>query len=287
PFIRTLSDTIKEFTQKKYVAIQPAEKKESYLLSSAQKRLYILQQMEPASTAYNLPHTIPLVKDTDPKKLKEVFKKLIRRHESLRTSFHIINPVTPRGPVTPGGVIPVQVIHDEVEFEIDYYKLGAGGQEPGTFFRSFELSKAPLLRIGIIETTGMENTLHDGLMMLDMHHIITDGTSQEILIKEFFTLYAGESLPPLKLQYKDYAEWQNSSKQKQVIKQQEETWINRFSGEIPVLNLPTDYSRPEIQSFEGNRISFVLNKNETGNLKRVAKEKGITLYMTILSIFTI
>ncbi|MCP4155663.1 MAG: hypothetical protein GY757_48510, partial [bacterium] len=65
PFIRTLSDTIKEFTQKKYVAIQPAEKKESYILSSAQKRLYILQQMEPASTAYNLPHTIPLVKDTD------------------------------------------------------------------------------------------------------------------------------------------------------------------------------------------------------------------------------
>ncbi|MCP4158102.1 MAG: amino acid adenylation domain-containing protein, partial [bacterium] len=301
PFIRTLSDTIKEFRQEKYVAIEPAEKKETYILSSAQKRLYVLQQMEPASTAYNMPYIIPLDKDTDPKKLASVFRQLIQRHESLRTSFHMIpvtpgggNPVTPGGgnPVTPGGVLPVQKLHDEVDFEIEYYKPGAGGQEPGTFFRPFELTKAPLLRVGIIETTGMEPPLqdgitHDGVMMLDMHHIITDGISQEVLIKEYYAIVAGESLPPLRLQYKDYAEWQNSGKQKELLKQQEETWKNLFSGELPILSLPTDYPRPEIQNFEGQYLSFILSEEKNTNLKAAAKENEVTLYMTILSIFTI
>ncbi|MCP4148550.1 MAG: amino acid adenylation domain-containing protein, partial [bacterium] len=299
--IRTLAETISEFNREKYIAIQPVEKKEYYNLSSAQKRLYILQQMEPESTAYNMPYTLPLLKDSDPVKLLEVFKKLIQRHESLRTSFHMIpvtpgggqvtpggGPITPDGaPVTPGEVIPVQKLHDEVEFEIEYYKPGAGGQEAKTFFRPFEMSKAPLLRVGIIETTQTGNAYQNRILMLDMHHIITDGTSQDLLIKEYHAMAAAESVSPLKLQYKDYAEWQNSEKQKKLIKQQEETWINQLSGELPILNLPTDYPRPIIQNFEGQTLSFMLNEEKSNNLKAIAKENEVTLYMTILSIFTI
>ncbi|MCP4149902.1 MAG: AMP-binding protein, partial [bacterium] len=307
--IRTLAGTITEFTRQtsdKYIAIKPAEKKEYYLLSSAQKRQFVLQQIEPESTAYNMPCTIPLPKDTDPVKLRDVFKKLIRRHESLRTSFHMLpvtsggDPVTPGGvsPVTPGEVNPFQKIHNNVEFEIEYYKPGAGNQGAETgeiknpknmsieFFRPFELSKAPLLRVGIIETTAGK-TIHDGFMMLDMHHIITDGTSQKVLLNDFLTIHAEKSLPTLKLQYKDYAEWQNSREQKELVKQQEQYWKDRLSGELPVLNLPTDYHRPVNQSFEGNNIAFELNNKETGNLKAAAKENETTLYMTILSIFTI
>ncbi|MCP4148318.1 MAG: AMP-binding protein, partial [bacterium] len=155
------------------------------------------------------------------------------------------------------------------------------------------------LRVGIVETPGAEtayNTvhnvhpvhpIHDRYMLIDMHHIITDGTSQEVLLKELFAMYAGETLPPLKLQYKEYAGWQNSSKQKQSTKQQEEFWLNRFAGEHAVLNLPTDYPRPEIQRFKGKAISFQLSKTETANIKEIAKENETTLYMTILSIFTI
>ncbi|MCP4146166.1 MAG: AMP-binding protein, partial [bacterium] len=188
PFIRTLADTIAEFTQDRYVAIEPAEKKKHYNLSSAQKRLFVLQQMEPQSTTYNMPHTVPLDKETDPAKLEEIFEKLIRRHESLRTSFHMV-------PVEPGGEIPVQVVHDAVEFKIEKSTLTAGKQDSNvaemravnevreTFFRSFRLSKAPLLRVAVIETTHTGTPGIERYMLLDMHHIITDGASMDILTK--------------------------------------------------------------------------------------------------------
>ncbi|MCP4151177.1 MAG: AMP-binding protein, partial [bacterium] len=330
PSIRPLSDTIKKYAEDKYIAIETVEKKEYYVLSSPQKRLYVLHQMEPESTAYNMPFTVPLLKDTDPVKLQAVFKKLIRRHESLRTSFHML-PVTPGGvnPITSGGApitsagdpitsggdpvtpnnqypitnnsfeIPVQKLHDEVEFEIEYYKPGPAHQETGTgerkhpkdvgskFFRPFELSKAPLLRVGIIEPTAKGNDNQNGIMMLDMHHIITDGTSQEVLLDDFLAIHAEKNLPTIKHQYKDYAEWQNSREQKELVKQQGQYWMDRFSGELPVLNLPTDYQRPLNQRFEGHTIAFELNKEEIANLKTAAKENETTLYMAILSSYTI
>ncbi|MCP4148549.1 MAG: non-ribosomal peptide synthetase, partial [bacterium] len=286
--IRTLSDTIKEFKQEKYVTIEAAETKEYYIASSAQERLYVLQQMELENTVYNMPQTIPLPEDTDPVRLENVFKKLIRRHESLRTSFHML-----ADPVTPGGEIPMQKIHPAVPFKIEIIQPSTDGNDVDqltaaaqkTFFRSFDLTQAPLLRVGFFTP---KNRSQAGLyLLIDMHHIITDGTSQEILTNEFFALYNGESLPQLNLQYRDYAEWQSSSKQKELMIKQEETWLKIFSGELPVLNLPTDYPRPAMQSFEGSYISFELSKEETDNLKETAKENEITLYMTILSIFTV
>ncbi|MCP4149528.1 MAG: AMP-binding protein, partial [bacterium] len=152
------------------------------------------------------------------------------------------------------------------------------------FFRPFDLKQAPLLRVGLIK---IKDTPTGQLLLLDMHHIITDGTSQEVLTKELFDLKTGKNLPPLKLQYRDYAEWQNSSKQKRLIKGQEEAWLKIFPGEIPELTLPTDYPRPIIRGFEGSHIAFQLTKEETAKLKETAKQNETTLYMAILSIFTI
>ncbi|MCP4148421.1 MAG: hypothetical protein GY757_11780, partial [bacterium] len=149
------------------------------------------------------------------------------------------------------------------------------------------MTKAPLLRVGIIEATGKEGPLQNGLMMLDMHHILTDATSMKVLTNEFFALTTGQSVPPLRLQYRDYAQWQRSPEQKEQIKQQEEYWLNRYTGELPQLNLPTDYPRPVNQRIEGRTITFEINKEETAQLKKTAKENETTLYMTILSIFTI
>ncbi|MCP4156396.1 MAG: AMP-binding protein, partial [bacterium] len=287
--IRTQAKTIREYTREKYEAVQPTEKKEYYNLSAAQKRLYILHQMELDGTAYNMPRIIPLKKESEPQRLEHVVAKLIQRHESLRTSFHMITPVTP------GGEIPVQVVHNykEIKFTIE-----EGAREHiSTFFRPFDLTVAPLLRVGIITEQGApgSTTAKHGepqptgkrYLLLDMHHIITDGTSMEVLTKEFFKMYAGESLPPLKLQYKDYAGWQNAVKQKETMKQQEEYWLKQYTGELPVLSLPTDYPRPAIQSFEGNRQFFKLNEEDTGTLNETAKENETTLYMTILSVFSI
>ncbi|MCP4152625.1 MAG: hypothetical protein GY757_33120, partial [bacterium] len=213
--------------------------------------------MKLESTAYNMPHTLPLAAETDITGLEKIFGQLIQRHESLRTSFHMENET------------PVQKIHTTVPFKIETLQIQGTEtinhqlmQAKRKFFRPFQLVKAPLLRAAVLVTTetGEANATGTRILLLDMHHIITDGTSQEILTKELFSIYAGESLTPLRLQYRDYAEWQNNKKQKEHMKQQEEAWLKRLSGELPVLTLPTDYPRPLVQTFEGSHIDFDLNK---------------------------
>ncbi|MCP4157819.1 MAG: amino acid adenylation domain-containing protein, partial [bacterium] len=209
-------------------------------------------------------------------------------------------------PVTPEAEIPIQVVHEQVSFKIERFKIeiSHSGLKDNAdieenqlrraqreFFRTFDLGEAPLLRIGIVETTEAgSDTAKPGrnkYMLIDMHHIITDGTSLDILTREFFALDAGKRLPTLKRSYRDYAEWQSSSQQRQLMKQQEEYWIKEYSGEMQELNLPTDYPRPVIQAVEGNTLQFTLNKKETENLKEIARERKITLYMTLLSIYTL
>ncbi|MCP4146335.1 MAG: amino acid adenylation domain-containing protein, partial [bacterium] len=307
PTIRALTNTIKGKKKDKFAHLKHAEKKEYYVLSSAQERLYILQQMELESTAYNMPGTLRLPTGTELTRLENIFKQLIQRHESLRTAFHMHEDQ------------PVQEVCDTVEFEIEYYANNTEDEVRTTFFRPFDLAKAPLLRVGITETIGNitakatpENPgtpdapdVHDvpnvhnvhnvhnthevrgRILLIDMHHIITDGTSQELLIREFNRLNQGGSLAPLELQYKDYAEWQRSAAQKQLMKQQETFWLNRFAGEIPVLELPTDYPRPAIQGFEGAQITFALQKEETRHLRETSVQKKTTLYMTLQAVFTI
>ncbi|MCP4150678.1 MAG: amino acid adenylation domain-containing protein, partial [bacterium] len=276
PSVRGIANTIKGLTEDKYTFIETAEKKEYYILSSAQKRLYILQQMDLQGTAYNMPRFIALNSligdENNTARLEETFRKLIRRHESLRTSFHMINEN------------PVQVIHNNVPFKIENYKPGANELSPGQtgYSRPFDLTLAPLLRVAIVETTRTNR-----LLMLDMHHIITDGTSQDILTKEFFTLYEKRSLEPVTRRYRDYAEWQNTKSHKKLMQQQEEFWTNLFSGEIPALELPLDYPRPEIQEFEGETVEFRLSEEKTVTLKKIAAENNATLYMTLLSMFSI
>ncbi|MCP4218599.1 MAG: hypothetical protein GY765_28455, partial [bacterium] len=212
-------------------------------------------------------------------------EKLIRRHESLRTTFHMIDEK------------PVQKIAETVEFEIEYLKKPSAPHPtrcdqaretivPPGFVRPFELTRGPLMRVGVMETTGKDDALRQWIM-IDMHHIITDGTSQQLLLKEFNHLKKGETLLPLKRQYRDYAGWQNSRAHKHLMKGQEKYWVNRLAGELPILNLPTDYPRPVEQRFEGNTVNYMLNRAETGQLKKTAEKNSVPLYMAILSIFTI
>ncbi|MCP4148512.1 MAG: AMP-binding protein, partial [bacterium] len=172
PSIKALSDILKESVNDKYDSIKNSEKKEYYKLSSAQKRLYVFQQIELEGTTYNMPTISPLEGTVNRERLEEAFRKLIRRHEILRTSFHMIEGT------------PVQKIHTGIPFKIETVPVhpDGSGSHPLTgaqqaFFRPFELSKVPLLRVGIIEIAGTENDISEGLMLVDTHHIITDGTS--------------------------------------------------------------------------------------------------------------
>jgi len=296
PTIRELAEYVKGLTGSRFLSIESAEEKEYYELSSAQKRLYVLQQMELNSTSYNVAQAFVLEGVLNKKKLEETFKELIKRHESLRTSFHLVQEE------------PVQKIHEQVEFEIAYYDkkeveeelvlfrqgLNTSGDESSksqelraksfiySFIHSFDLSQAPLLRVRLLKEDEGRYRL-----MVDMHHIITDGTSMNLFIKEFMAVYTGKELPLLKLQYKDYSEWQNSESQKEEIKNQEEYWLNQFVDEIPVLNLPTDFFRPALQSFEGSTLNFDLSTEITGKLNDLALNSGATLYMVLLAICNI
>ncbi|UCH97645.1 MAG: AMP-binding protein, partial [Candidatus Aminicenantes bacterium] len=198
PTIKGLSGYIKKAAPHRYVSIEPVEKKEYYCLSSAQNRLYFLQQFDPQGMSYNLTRQVHWQKEIEIEKLEKIFKQLIFRHESLRTSFKIVEGE------------PVQVVYDEVDFEIEYYESGRPGHDSAEkvirdFVRPFDLSRAPLMRAKLIKTGEKQY-----ILLIDMHHIITDGTAQDVLIKEFITLYSPgeEKLPRLRLQYKDYAQWQ-------------------------------------------------------------------------------
>ncbi len=259
-------------TKNIYIAIPQSEYKAYYKLSSAQKRLYLLQQMDLESTAYNMPYFIPIGYEIDKSKVEDVFQELILRHESFRTSFEV------------KGEIPVQRIHEDVQLKVEEFAIEKEEEEHirDQFLRAFDLSKAPLLRIAILNIKG-----EGRLLKLDMHHIISDGVSQSILEEEFQQFYHGETLPKLKLQYKDYSEWQGSAEHRARVEEQALYWERQFEVEIPVLNLPTDYPRPIIQSYEGANVNFALSIEETKQLRNLVQENGLTLYMVILSAFTI
>ncbi|MGE5343809.1 MAG: amino acid adenylation domain-containing protein [Candidatus Omnitrophota bacterium] len=303
--IRELSTYIKQAKGSTFSGIEPAEEKEYYALSSAQKRMVILAQMDATGTTYNMPMILPLKKENgehvDKTRLENAFKALIARHESLRTSFHTIHDV------------PVQIIHENVELSLTEVFLTERTEDAGLsltedtentgvidhdlsltertglivkqFIRPFDLSKAPLIRSGLIH---LPNRSHD-IWMIDVHHIISDGTSHNVLADDFITLFNGENLAPLTLQYKDFAEWQNTLIQKGELNAQENYWLNLYSDapQLPVLELPADFKRPDVFTFEGDNIRFMLDREDGIRLKELALENGGTLFMTILSILNV
>jgi tyrocidine synthetase-3 len=289
--IRTLAESIAGAAFDRYISIEPAEKKEYYVLSPAQKRLYILQQMEETRTSYNMFHAIVLNGDISKEIFENILKKLIQRHEVLRTSFEM------------RGKEPVQRIHDDVEFELEIFgsreeeRLANVFGSPETFFqkgfwppeanikhfiRPFDLSKAPLLRAGLIKDTDKRY-----ILVLDMHHIAVDGTSVGIFIDDFIKLYSGAQLPPVKLQYKDFSEWQRKWADSGGLESQEEYWLKKFEGDIPLLNLPFDYERPVEQTFDFDRVVFEADRELSARIKKLAAETGATLYMVLLAAYCI
>ncbi|WP_010504140.1 condensation domain-containing protein, partial [Paenibacillus elgii] len=193
PTIEGLAKVIEAMEQQEFAAIPVAEKKPYYPVSSAQKRLYLIQQMEGTELIFNLPGIMSLEGPLELKRLEEAFQALIARHETLRTGFGL-----ERGE-------PVQRVYSEVPFSVEYRQANEKEADEivRSFVRPFDLAQPPLLRVGLIE---LEPERH--ILLLDMHHMISDGAAMGVLADEFFRLYKGEKLQPLRIQYKDYAVWQ-------------------------------------------------------------------------------
>ena len=162
--------------KKEFTVIKTVENKDHYPVSAAQKRMYVLNQFDKWSTSYNTPAVYTIRGNLDYEKLEQVFQKMLIRHESFRTSFEVVEGE------------PVQIIHEEVDFEVEYYKQAEGYKVKDIikeFVRPFDLSKASLLRVGMIKITDNEH-----ILIFDMHHIISDGVSTTIFIEETVALYS-------------------------------------------------------------------------------------------------
>lgn len=276
PTIEKLARYIDASEKHDYSPIDPVEAKEYYPLSPTQRRLYMLQQLDKEDVMYNLPVVVTLEGELREKTLEETFRKLIARHESLRTSFHIIHGDT------------VQVIREEVDFRVEYHEtpgveIGDGDLEIILrVIRPFDLSRAPLMRVALIKK---EENKH--ILVVDIHHIVSDGVSHSLFSREFMAFYQGEVLPPLRIQYKDYSHWRNSQDGKDASKKQEEYWLTQFQGDIPVSELPVDFERPDVQSFDGATLGVGLNSEMSGGLKKIAVEEETSIFNVLTAIFNV
>src|SRR3954447_8569102 len=252
-------------------------------LSFAQERLWFLDQLEPGSATYNIRTAVRLSGELDVEALRQAIEGIGGRHESLRTVFS----ATDRG--------PVQRSLPSVRLELpllDLSLLPADDREPVArepaeeeSRRSFDLVDGPLLRVSLLRLDPREH-----VAVLTIHHIVGDGWSMGILVRELVALYAAavegrpSLLPELPIQYADFAVWQRQWLSGEVLEGQIAYWRQRL-GEVPALELPTDRPRPAVQTFKGARCRAALPAALSASLASLASQRGSSLFMVLLAAF--
>ncbi|MBO0797389.1 MAG: amino acid adenylation domain-containing protein, partial [Blastocatellia bacterium] len=252
-------------------------------LSYTQQRLWFLDQLEPGSSAYNIPAAVRLTGALDAEAFARSFNEIVRRHESLRATFvarngrpvQLIAPAQPLDlPVTDLGGLP------ETLREVEAARLAAEETR-----RPFDLGGGPLIRLRLLKLGDEEH-----IALVTMHHIVSDGWSIGILIRELAALYeaftAGRPspLPELPIQYSDFAIWQQEWLQSEALKTQLAYWKRQLAG-LPILELPTDRPRPPVQTFRGAWQSLLLSAEQVESLNALSRREGVTLFMTLLATF--
>ena len=273
PTIEQLAKYI-DFIKKSFVKerIKKTTEKPYYCLSSAQKRIYYSCLKDKQSLIYNISGGIIFDKCLDKYKLEKCFKKIIKRHSSLRTFFkNKENEI-------------VQIVKKNIHYKLDYIeeKTDDINLICSKYIEPFDLSKAPLFRTKLIKLKNNKE-----LLFLDIHHIISDGTSLKILIEELFDLYNDKDLSNKDLEYKDYIIWETEQLKNDNIKELKSFWINQFKDDIPLLNMPAKNPRPNVQSFVGSNYFETLDNTTYKKILQTAKRLNITPYMLMLAIYYI
>ncbi|MBF0518245.1 MAG: amino acid adenylation domain-containing protein, partial [Nitrospirae bacterium] len=239
-------------------------------VSSAQKRLYALSQFEGGQLSYHVPVVFFIDGELDVKRFGGLFSELIQRHESLRSSFVFEN-----------GEIR-NLITESLEFDVQYstIKEDAADGFVRDFIKDFDLSKAPLIRVCIAE---IEDKKHRHLCIIDAHHIVFDGISADILVGELIKLYRAEELYPPKKQYRDFTAWEAGYVKSEEFQLHEKFWLDMLSENTPVLNLPLDFQRPKVRSFNGKRLFVTIDEKRTTALKKYSARCGVSLYALLFA----
>ncbi|MGE5497663.1 MAG: amino acid adenylation domain-containing protein, partial [Syntrophothermus sp.] len=254
------------------IPLLPSDQSAWYPVSSAQRRLFILDTLSKDKLSYHIPGIWNITGKLDADAIKKAFKKLIMRHEILRTSFAMADDV------------PVQIVHENIEMDIPVKEINESGarQYILEFIRPFDLSKAPLFRAEILK---LDEENH--LILFDAHHIITDGFSMEILKREVMTFYEGLEPEPLKIQYRDYAIWQNNYYLSAEAAEKKAYWAGCFDGEIPLINLPLDFPRTADSGSRAGTYTFNINKKLFQKIKKISSEEGVSPFMILLAAYNI
>ncbi|MBW5449438.1 HAD-IIIC family phosphatase, partial [Cohnella sp. CFH 77786] len=248
-----------------------APEAESYPVSSAQRSMYFLQRFEPEGLAYHIPTVLRLSGPLDRERLRRAFRRLAERHEALRTSFELRE----------GD--PVQIIHPAMDADIEEQETEEGEtlrHALRAFVRPFDLHRAPLYRVGLFRLAEEAHVL-----AFDIHHIVADGVSVNVLMDDFLALYADRGLPPLDLQYKDYAVWQKAEKEAGRFEESLGSWLRRFEKGVPKLELPADRPRPAIKSSAGAQLILRVDRERTDGLNRLGRQSDATLFMVLLAAY--
>lgn len=249
---------------------------DTYSLTPAQQRFFVLNQVENLERAGHLMSAMNIKGSLDLSKLERAVKEIINRHEALRTGFYVEDGEVYRKIYEPG----------EVDFALTVKKFSGGKVDPDEiieeFVRPFDLGQPPLMRLGVAEFAP-----DHFLIIPDIHHIISDGETADIILSELTRLYRGESLPAVEFSYRDYeAKWR-SFLESQGYKEQEEIWLKRFSDPLPDLQLPTDFPRPAQKDYTGSLVRRRIDENIAGELMQFAKSCDATLFMIMLAAYSI
>ncbi|HYH80726.1 MAG TPA: condensation domain-containing protein, partial [Longimicrobium sp.] len=266
--------------------VVPTERAGTLPLSFAQERLWFIDRLEPGSAVYNISLAWRLAGALDERALERSLSEIVRRHEALRTVFAEVDgsPVQVIAPFG-GFVVPVEDLSVLGEVEREAALRRRAGEEA---LQPFDLAAGPLFRAALLRL-GAE----DHVLLLSMHHIVSDGWSMGVLFGEMSTLYAAyregreSPLPELAVQYADYAVWQREQLAGEVLDRQLAYWRERLAGAPELLELPTDHPRPRVQTYRGATVPVELSPELLERLQVVGRSEGATLYMTLLGAFQV
>lgn len=241
-----------------------------YRVTPAQKRIYVVNSMNENSVINNLPKGYEINGKIDREKIKGAFETIVNRHESLRT-----NIISYENDI-------VQVIYKESKFQMEFEKNESADihRMLDEFVKPFELENDSLFRCKLIEVS--ENK---AFLLIDMHHIISDGFSIQTIIREFMTLYMGTSLEPVRYQYKDFTIWEAEYTESEEYQKEKEYWLNKMSQNHEPVGFPTDFARKIDGEKNGDIIEFEFSQTLYQNLKKLASQKKTSLYNVCLAAF--
>ena len=266
--------------------IHKVSRDSSLPLSFAQQRLWFLEMLEPRGGAYNVPAALRLAGELDAETMRRAFEEIVRRHETLRTTFDV------------QGGEPVQVISDPGNFDLpldDLSHLPAAEREAeadrlatAEAAEPFDLGRGPLIRARLLRLAQEEHRL-----LVTLHHIVCDGWSMGVLVRELSVLYeayakGGESpLPELPVQYADYAAWQRELLAGEALEGELRYWRSQLAGVPPALDLPTDRPRPTVQDYRGATCRFDIPAEINYRVLELSRREGVTPFMTLLAAFQV